>query len=414
MKDFLSTRPAQIAFLFIKWLGLGLFAGVVCGLLGTFFHHSITFVTGLRGANPWIIYLLPVGGLVISLLYKVTKKPINANQVIKSEISGEPVSILMAPLIVAGTIITQLVGGSSGREGAAIQLGGSLGYNIGRLFKLNSVDLRILTMSGVAAVFSAMFQTPLAAGIFAVEVACAGVIYPAAILPCMTASLSAFYLSKLFGTEDTIFGNFVVPKVSFASMGLTVLLGILIALLSIAFCISIEKCSALMAKLIPNTILRAVIGGAVLLGITLLIGNQEFNGAGMNLIYNAFNGQAEWWHFLLKLLLTVISVSCLFKGGEIVPAMSIGALFGCFFGSLFGINPGFFAAIALVGMFCGIVNCPLAAIMIGGEMFGFEGIVYFIVICAVSYALSGNFSLYEAQIKNKTRVVSASEKEQLS
>lgn len=393
---------------FLKWLAIGVGIGIVCGFAGTVFHHCISFVAGVRTANPWIIYLLPVGGLLIALLYFLTKSPITTDQVIDSANCGKPIRLIMAPLIFVSTVITQLVGGSAGREGAAIQLGGSLSYNLGKLLKLDTNDLKIVTMCGISAVFSAMFQTPIGAAIFAVEVISIGHFHYSGFLSSISASFSAYMLSQLVGAEQTVFAEVITPEFSVKSIGWTMLLAILAAGLSIGFCVALKKSEHLLEKIFPNTFLRVLIGAAAVLGLTLLMGNQDFNGAGMNLIQAAVAGDARWWSFLMKILFTVITVGCGFKGGEIVPTMSIGALFGCFFGTVVGLDPGFCAVIGLGAMFSGMVNSPLAAAIIAAELFGLDNIGYLLLACAISYVLSANFSLYKTQQIRYSKIKSIS------
>ena len=203
---------------FVAFLAMGLVIGLICGFVGTVFHECISFAVGLRASNTWIIYLLPLGGFAIAALYKVTNKPVTTDHVIKSIIDEKPISIVMAPLIFVSTVVTQLVGGSGGREGAAIQLGGCLGYNIGKLVRLNGRELKIITRCGISAVFAAMFQTPLGATLFAMEVVDVGHLYYIDLIPCLASALTASTLAGFLGTESGIPKLAQVPAFSIANM----------------------------------------------------------------------------------------------------------------------------------------------------------------------------------------------------
>lgn len=384
---------------FIKWVFFAVVVGLVGGAIGSVFHIAIDIVTECRGENTWVIYLLPLGGLLLAFLYKFCKKfgKLDTNCVLEAVKTEEKVPVIMAPLIFVSTVITHFLGGSAGREGAALQLGGSIGYNIGKLFKLSKKDLHIIVMTGMSAVFAALFGTPLTAAVFALEVVSVGVKYYAGLVPCVLAAIVGSRLALLFGLHPVHFDSVNIAAVTPDTLTKAVILAILCALVSILFCVSIKKCEHLMDKLIPNSYLRGAVGGALIIVLTLLSGGYDYNGAGMNIITEAISGTARPEAFLLKIIFTVITISAGFKGGEIVPAFFIGSTFGCVAGGLLGLDPGFGAAIGFVALFCGAVNCPLASTILALEVFGEEGILIFALVCAVSYMMSGRFSLYKSQ-----------------
>ena len=382
---------------FLTWLLIGILMGIICGFVGVAFHVFIFWGSGLRITHAWILYLLPAAGLLIAVIYKLAKDELTTDQVIGSINSSGPVSPLMAPLIFVSAVISHTVGASVGREGAAIQLGGSLGYNAGKLLKFKTRDRKILTKCGISAVFSALFQAPLGAAIFAMEVSSVGTFYYSDLIPCLASAITANTLARLLGAAKEIPALSVVPEISFKSIGLVLLLAILVGGLTILFCLGLKKGEKLFEKLLPNSLIRGAAGGAAILLATLVLGNQNFNGSGIGLIRMAMEGNTQWWFFLVKMAFTIVSVGCCFKGGEIVPSLSIGAMFGCFFSQISGMDPAFGAAVGMVAMLCGMVNCPVASIFLGLELFGFEGAVYFAAASAVSYLFSGNFGLYGKQ-----------------
>lgn len=386
-------------FAFIKWIFFAVIVGMIGGAIGSVFHLAIDIVTEYRTENTWVIYLLPAGGLLLAFLYKFCKRfgKLDTNCVLEAVKTEGKVPAIMAPLIFVSTVITHLLGGSAGREGAALQLGGSIGYNIGRVFRLSKKDLHIIVMTGMSAVFAALFGTPLTAAVFALEVVSVGVKYYAGLVPCVVAAIVGSRLALLFGLHPVHFDSVNVAAMSPETLIKTVILAILCALVSILFCVAIKKCEHLMDKLIPNSYLRGAVGGALIIGLTLISGGYDYNGAGMNIITDAISGTARPEAFLMKIIFTAITISAGFKGGEIVPAFFIGSTFGCVAGGLLGLDPGFGAAIGFVALFCGAVNCPLASTILALEVFGEEGILIFALVCAVSFMMSGRFSLYKSQ-----------------
>lgn len=384
---------------FVKWLIIAAIVGAVGGVVGSVFHESIEYVTHLRVENTWLILLLPIGGLIIAALYCIfgKKGKIDTNRVIEAVQTDNNVPIIMTPLIFMGTVITHMFGGSAGREGAALQLGGSLGYNLGKVFRLNKNDMHIIVMSGMSAVFAALFGTPLTAAFFAIEVISVGVIHYAALVPCLISAMTAYEIALLgFGITPVSFAT-VQLNVSVAVVFKVIILAILCALVSILFCTAIKKSEHYIKKLIPNLYLRAFAGGATVVLLTVALQTTDYNGAGMNVIESALAGNAKPWAFAVKILFTAITIAAGFKGGEIVPAFFIGSTFGCTIGSLLGINPGFAAAIGFVSLFCGVVNCPFASLLLAMEVFGGNSILLFAIACGVSFMMSGYFGLYKSQ-----------------
>ncbi len=381
----------------LKWIVVGGLVGGVGGVVGALFHLGVIYATSVRLALPWVLYLLPLGGLVIAGLYRLCKlEGKGTNAVIESVHFGSDVPVLLVPLIFVSTVITHLCGGSAGREGAALQIGGGIGYRTGRLLHLGEKDLPLATLCGMSGVFSALFGTPLTATVFALEVISVGVLYYAGLVPCITAAMTGYLISLLLGVPPTRF-TVAMPALDAWTMLLVLVLAILCALVSILFCRGLHITEHLAARLVKNSYLRAAAGGVVIIALTLLLGTTDYNGAGMDVIQRALNGQANGWAWLLKLLFTAITIGCGFKGGEVVPSFFVGAAFGCWVGTLLGLPPAFAAAIGLVAVFCGAVNCPIASVVLSVEMFGAEGMLYFAMACAISYVLSGYCGLYSSQ-----------------
>ena len=384
---------------FIKWIIIALAVGAVGGIIGSIFHKSIDYVTELRGENSWLVFLLPAGGLVIAGVYAIfrSKGKIDTNRVLEAVGKDEKVPLVMAPLIFISTVITHLLGGSAGREGAALQLGGSIGYNIGKLFRLSKNDMHLIVMAGMSGVFAALFGTPLTAAIFALEVVNVGVFHYAGLVPCIISAITAYKIALVFGISPVHFSGISFNTISPEMIGKVIILAVLCAVVSILFCLAIKKCEHYMEKFLPNKYLRGVIGGLIIVVLTMLLNTYDYNGAGMDVITRALAGQAKPEAFVLKIIFTAITIAAGFKGGEIVPAFFIGSTFGCVVSSLLGLDAAVGAAIGFTALFCGVVNCPLASIMLSLEVFGVDGLLLFAAACGVSYMMSGNFGLYKSQ-----------------
>lgn len=382
----------------LKWLGLSLLTGSVIGIIGFCFDKALEFATEFRQENPWTLFLLPVAGLAIAWLYQISgyAKPQGTDRIFRSAKLGNTVSINVAPLIFVSTAFTHLTGGSAGREGAALQLGGSISNSLGRLFHLGKEDIQEITVCGMASGFAALFGTPLVSAVFALEVL-SNKIHYALLFPSLVSAITAAEVSKALGTIPFGFPVFGVPEASLKAYLLVLLLGVLIAGLSVLFCFVMEESGALYQKFIPNRYIRVLVGSLLLISLTLLLHTRDYNGAGTDVILRAFHGDVVPYAFLLKLLFTAITLGAGFKGGEIVPTFFVGATFGAFVAPILGLSPSFTAAVCMVGLFAGVTNCPLASIFMAYEFFGGEGLIYWAVMCVVSYMLSSKFSLYSAQ-----------------
>ncbi|MEJ8754377.1 chloride channel protein [Coprococcus sp. HCN-4056] len=393
-------RTKRYAKTFIKWLICSAIIGITCGAVGTAFHYSVEYVTQFRSGHSWIIFLLPAAGLLIVFLYRTggIKHDKGTNLVIGSIRNPEyNVPFRMAPLIFITTVITHLFGGSAGREGAALQIGGSLGASIGKLIKMDDNDKHIMTLCGMSAVFAALFGTPVTAALFSVEVISIGILYYSALVPCILSATISYAITEKFHITPTYFILNQVPEMSLATGIRVIILSVAAAVLSILFCMSMQVIGKTFKKYLKNQYLRILVGGVLLVLLTLAVRCNDYNGAGMNIIEQAIHGTAKPEAFILKLLFTCITIGCGFRGGEIVPSFFIGATFGCTLGGWIGLDPGFGAAMGLVCLFCGVVNCPLASLVLSIELFGASGILLFAIGCSVSYMLSGYYSLYSEQ-----------------
>lgn len=385
---------------FIEWMTFSSVIGVVVGIVGVLFHFGVEYATEFRLEHPMILWLLPIGGLLIVLLYKIEgmEKDRGTNFILVAVRFNEKVTIKLAPLIFISTIITHLFGGSSGREGAALQLGGSISSKIGRIMKLDEKDERVITMCGMSAAFSALFGTPITSVLFSMEVITVGVMHYSAIVPCVISALIGSSIASSFGVAPASYNLLGVPaKMTLESASGVIALAVCCAILSIIFCAIMEKISHTYKKYIPNPFIRIVVGAGLVIALTYLIGTRDYNGAGMEVIQRALEGEARPEAFLLKIIFTALTLGAGFKGGEIVPAFFVGATFGNIVGPIFGLSPSFGAGLGLAAIFCGVTNCPLTSIILCIELYGIKGLGYYALVSSISYMLSGYYGLYSEQ-----------------
>ena len=384
----------------LKWVVFSILSGILIGSVGTLFYLAMSYVTNARLNHPWLICLLPFGGLAVAGSYHLLhyRNDTGTNLVISAIHSGDHLPIRMAPLIFVSTLITHLFGGSTGREGAALQMGGSIGNGIGRLFRLDEKDKHVMIMCGMSAAFSSLFGTPLAAAIFSMEVVSVGIMHYSALVPCVIASLTAHGIATLAGIPPETFALAQVPDFTVISAIKISILAILCALVSILFCVTLRGTEHLYKKYFKNPFVRVFAGGCIVILLTLLVGDQTYNGAGMDFIARCMEEAAVRPEaFLLKIIFTAATLCAGFKGGEIVPSFFAGAAFGCLFGSLTGFSPTLCTAVGMISVFCGVTNCPITSLLISFELFGYTGVPYFLLSVAFSYMLSGYFGLYHSQ-----------------
>lgn len=405
MREYAKICTERVGLL-LRWILLAGLTGILLGIFGGSFGMSITVVTGFRMSHPWMLYLLPAAGLAIVALYRLDPYKTGTNRVLEGVQSDTYVPLRMAPLIVVATVLTHAAGGSAGREGAALQLGGSIGGTLGKWMKFDEYDRKIMIMCGMSAGFSALFGTPLTATVFAMEVISVGIMQYAALVPCSIAALVAKEVAELVGAEGEHFQILAPPSFDLKSAVMIIILAVLCAAVSILFCKVLHVTEHLYKKWIPNEWARVVAGALLVILMAKLLGTTDYLGAGMNVIERAVEGEVIAAAFLLKIIFTAVTLGSGFKGGEIVPTLFVGATFGCLFGQLTGFSPSLAAACGMAAVFCGVTNCPLSTLFLSFELFGFECMPFFLLSIGISYLESGYFGLYHSQkiLYSKTKL----------
>lgn len=396
----LLTKAEGNLFVFVKRLLISVAAGTVVGLAGTAFALTLGWVNAFRADNPIVLFMLPVAGIIIVWIYSLggEKTAGGTNMIIRSIRDEADPPLILSLFIFVSTALTHLCGGSAGREGAALQLGGSIGGGMGKLLRFDPLYQSEIVMCGMSAAFAALFGTPMTAAVFVLELSAVGIIHYGTMIPCALSAVTASMVSSFFGIEAEGF-PLVGIDLTPTNIIRAVILGAMCSVVAIMFCAAIHNGEHLAARLVKNAYARAAVGGCAIILLTYILGTRDFLGAGMNVIERAVvSGEAGYFDFLIKTAFTAITIACGFKGGEIVPAFFVGASFGCVVGPLIGLEPRFAAALGLVCVFCAVTNCPLASIMLSFEMFSFMSPAIFMLAAGTSYALSGYYSLYSSQV----------------
>ncbi|MDO4842243.1 MAG: chloride channel protein [Phoenicibacter congonensis] len=376
--------------------------GLVVGLIVSIFSLALTWCNSFRIAHEHLIFLLPVGGFLIVLIHQLAgvKNPTGTNRVIQRMHERTYVRWIMAPLIFASTLISQFFGASVGREAAALQIGGSVGSEIGKLFKVAEHESPVIIITGMSAAFSALFGTPITAVIFALELEKGRISSAHAILPAVVSSMIARLIAGALNVSFLV-ANIGSPLDFTAENFLLVfVLGLCCAVLSVAFSQCTRLMKFLFAKFSDSKYVQVFMCAFLVIVLTLLVGEQTYNGVGSDTILKCITDstfKVAWWACIFKIVFTAVSLGGGFQGGEIIPALFIGATFGSFFGSAFGISPTVCAALGMVGLMAGTTKCGFASLAMAFELFGIVCPEYFLLIVPIALFASGPFRIYEKQ-----------------
>ena len=382
------------------WALLAVLIGLIVGGLDAVFGRILLAVSSFRSDHfYYLIPFLAIAGLATVYIYQRFGKRANKGMGLVFSIgqqSDETIPRRLIPIAMLTTWLTHLFGGSAGREGVAIQIGASVANYLGDLAKVK--NRHIMVMVGMAAGFSGLFQTPLAATLFAVEVIVVGSIYYQAILPALIASLVAAQTSHFLGLEKFSYAVTKLPTLNLLIIMKLVVIGIAFGLTGFLFSWLLGKTKASLGTLLPNPYLRIAVGSVILSVLFVVFDQGRYSGLGTNLISTTFSGGPIFaWDFIVKLLLTILTLSIGFQGGEVTPLFAIGATLGMVLGTLMGLPLTFVAALGYAAVFAAATNTFFAPILIGCEVFGFSLLPYLFITISVSYALNFNHSIYTAQ-----------------
>ncbi|WP_160679239.1 voltage-gated chloride channel family protein [Clostridium sp. C8-1-8] len=414
-----KNTTAVLTISFIKWVVLGAIVGIFTGTAGSAFLKSLELVTNLRVENSWLLFFLPIGGAFVSFIYsKYGKNSSKGNNLILENInnSGGTVPMRMAPLVFLGTVITHLFGGSAGREGTGVQIGSTIAEGVGRIFKLDKYDSRIILMCGISSGFASVFGTPLAGTVFGLEVATLGIMSYEALIPCFTAAIVGDLVSAAWGIHHTHYKIFQVPEITILSVMKVVIAAIIFGLISKLFSQLTHKLKELFTETFPNAILKSFVGGILVIILVYIVGSRDYLGLSIPLISDSFNDKVNPIAFLIKLIFTSLTLGTGFQGGEVTPLFVIGSTLGNTLSSILHMSPSFLAALGLIGVFTGATNTPIASLLLGVEMFGSQGVEFMFMTCIISYVFSGHTGIYVSQRigRSKSKIIKVPQNASLS
>lgn len=418
MTRWLVYVGAQVRYT-VRWTVLLAPVALVIGSAIALFLWSLDEAIALQRAFPWLLFLLPVAGMAVGLLYQVWGKSAEGGtNLIMDEIHepGGGVPGRMAPLILVGTLVTHAFGGSAGREGTAVQMGGSIASTIERLgfarlsgwFHLGPAERRVLLQAGVAAGFGAVFGTPVAGAVFALEVLAIGRLSYSALMPCLISALLASWATTAWGIQHTPYPHPALEAgggLQLQLLGKVALASVAFGLASALFADTTHGLARVFKRFIGTPWLRPVVGGALVIALTFMAGSRDYLSLGVSspdpgavTILSSFEpGGVLPWSWALKLLFTAVTLGSGFKGGEVTPLFFIGATLGHSLAILFHAPVALFAALGFVAVFAGATNTPLACTIMGVELFGADAAVYIAAACFVAYLFSGHTGIYSAQ-----------------
>jgi H+/Cl- antiporter ClcA len=384
--------------LLLKWILLLLVIGIAAGTLSALFLASLNWVTEYRESHKWLIYLLPVGGLLIGLLYHYKgAEAVRGNNLVFDTVHNpkDVIPFRMVPLVLGGTLLTHLFGGSAGREGTALQMSAAAADQLHQPFKLTSKERTILLIAGLSGGFASVFGTPMAGAIFGIEVLLIANFPYKAIIPSIVSAFLANYITGLWGVGHTHYVITLIPGFSIVGLGATALAGVVFGMGAILFVRFTDHVSRF-AKKIKYAPFRPLVGGIAVLCLVLVLGTHQYIGLGIPTIKNSFQAPAAPYDFLMKIVLTAITLGMGFKGGEVTPLFFVGAVMGSALAIVLPLPVGLLAGMGFVAVFAGAAKTPVACIVMALELFGYSCGIYVAIACIVAYFISGKHSIYNA------------------
>ncbi|TDN40648.1 chloride channel protein [Hymenobacter sp. UV11] len=404
MRSFRAASTTYTTVFTLRWLLLAALVGALAGTASAGFLVSLEWVTNWRTAHPWALALLPAGGLVVGLAYHYFgDRVVRGNNLILDEIHAPSTTIplRLVPLVLGGTLLTHIFGGSAGREGTAVQMGAALADQLARW--LPRRERRLLLIAGMSAGFASVFGTPLAGAVFGLEVFLLGQVRYEAILPSFLAAVVADAVTRAWGVGHTAYPTLAALPLTAGGLGTTLLAGALFGLAARAFATLTHAISKVFAKTIAYPPLRPVVGGALVVAAMWGLGTMRYAGLGVPVIVEAFQHQLGAQDFALKLLLTALTLGASFKGGEVTPLFFIGAALGSALAGVLPLPVALLAGMGFVGVFAGAANTPLACLLMGLELFGVHAGIYLGLACVVAYLFSGHGGIYGAQVVGQAK-----------
>ena len=384
-----------------KWLLISLFIGGAVGSASAFFLESLHWATDLREANKWIIWFLPVGGLAVGLLYHYFGKSVEGgnNQLIEEvQQPKKIIPVIMAPFVLFGTVVTHLFGGSAGREGTAVQMGGAIADQLSFIIKPDSETRKVLLAAGISAGFASVFGTPLAGAVFGLEMAVINKLNYKAIIPCFLSAVLANYVTTAWGVPHTHYAISSITEVNLPSIGYMLVAALCFGLAGLTFSVLTKKLGGLYSKYIKYAPLRPFIGGLIIALLVLAVGHTRYIGLGVPTIVDAFTVELPSYDFLAKIIFTAITLGAGYKGGEVTPLFFVGATLGNALSGVIPLPMDLLVGCGFVAVFAAAANTPLACILMGIELFGSGSSTFIGIACVVAFLFSSHTGIYKNQL----------------
>lgn len=386
---------------FLKWIVLSAVSGACIGSASALLLVSLNWATDYRESHLWVLFLLPLAGLLIGLMYHyLAGTAARGNNYLIEEIRSphDIIPFRMAPLVYIGTVLTHLFGGSAGREGTGVQMGGAIADQFSRLFHLHRRDHKVMVLIGISAGFASVFGTPLAGAVFGLEVIVVGRMRYEAILPAFLSAAFAHLTCHAWGVTHTQYAIPEVPALNVANILWVALAGVLFGLVAMLFSRSIGFWGGLARRYVSYPPLRPFWGGILIALAVWLLGTTKYIGLGVPVIVASFTEQQMWYDFLLKLIFTTFTIGVGFKGGEVTPLFFVGATLGSALSAVVPLPMALLAGLGFVAVFAGATNTPIACTLMGIELFGAEAGLYLGIACVIAYLFSGHTGIYTAQV----------------
>ncbi|MBS7231031.1 voltage-gated chloride channel family protein [Flavobacterium psychroterrae] len=400
------SKLKEIFLTTLKWILICFLIGILSGSASAFFLAALEWVTQFRIHHDWIIWLLPFGGLLVGLSYHYWGESVaKGNNLLLEEYENptKVIPIKMAPLVLLGTLLTHLFGGSAGREGTAVQMGGAISDQFTRLFNLDNSERKILIILGISAGFASVFGTPLAGAIFALEVLHFSKINLKSIVLSFLVAYAAYFTVEFWNVKHTHYTIPVVPEITIPNLFYVIILGILSGFAALLFSRSTHFWGSLFSKNIKYPPFRPFIGGIFLAIAFAGFGLTKFSGLGVPVIVDSFSNANPWYDFLLKILFTGFTLGAGFKGGEVTPLFFVGAALGNALSLIIPLPIALLAGLGFVAVFSGATHTPIACTIMGMELFGIQPGIFIAIACIIAYFSSGSVGIYKSQIVPKNK-----------
>jgi H+/Cl- antiporter ClcA len=394
-------KTKQLLLSISKWIIICALIGLFSGSASAFFLVALEWVTQFRIHHDWIIWLLPIGGFLVGLSYYCWgQSVVKGNNLLLEEYENpkKVIPFKMTPLVLLGTLLTHLFGGSAGREGTAVQMGGAIADQFTKIFKLDHSERKILIILGISAGFASVFGTPLAGAIFALEVLYFSKINFKSIILSFLVAYAAYFTVEFWEIKHTHYSIPVVSEISFSTLFYTIIIGLLSGFAALLFARSTHFWGSLFTKNIKYPPLRPAIGGVVLAIAIAGFGFTKFSGLGVPVIVDSFSTPNEWYDFLLKILFTGFTLGAGFKGGEVTPLFFVGATLGSALSLIIPMPIALLAGLGFVAVFSGATHTPIACTIMGMELFGIQPGIFIALACTIAYFSSGSVGIYKSQI----------------